>query len=278
MTAVNTETGEVLDLLDEREAERLTQRIALKLDAMADTYAGVMPLIREAIERRAYLALGYDGVSAYVSDRFGDTLAKLNVGMRREVVHELTEAGMSTRAIAPVVGVSHMTVKRDQAGVTPVTPQTPAALAAGATPPREAAESPKVAPAEGTRDAAASAGTADATATTPGAENPGISRPPVVGLDGKTYTRPALKQPMQVDEAEWDAQDRAEELAANLASNLSLLFAVTDADRRAEYIANWRRGTDDRPVLGSQFVTPKHMRELSAALLTFADEWENAHA
>ena len=273
---VNTHTGEIVEPLSQPEAERLTQRIALKLDAMADTYAGVMPLIREAIERQAYRALGYASVGAYISERFGDSLAKLGMDMRRVVVHELTEAGMSSRAIAPVVGVSDRQIRRDmqQVGHVSHLPQTPAATA-GAAPAQP--ESPKVAPAEPADTAAAAVGSDDATATTPGGETPATTRPSVVGLDGKTYQRPAPKPSVpKVDEAEWDAQDRAEELASNLARNISLLYAVTDAERRAEYIANWRRGTQDRPALGSQFVTPKHMRDLSAALLTFADEWENA--
>lgn len=45
---------------------------------------------------------------------------------RREVVRELTEAGMSTRAIAPVVGVSNYTVQKDrEAGVRDLTPDAP---------------------------------------------------------------------------------------------------------------------------------------------------------
>jgi len=45
--------------------------------------------------------------------------------VRREVVRELTSAGMSTRAIAPVVGTGHKTVARDfiAAGVSGDTPQ-----------------------------------------------------------------------------------------------------------------------------------------------------------
>ena len=43
--------------------------------------------------------------------------------MRREVVRELTAAGMSTRAIAPVVGVNNATVHRDLSGVADATPE-----------------------------------------------------------------------------------------------------------------------------------------------------------
>lgn len=44
-------------------------------------------------------------------------------GMPVACVAELSGAGMSTRAVAGVVGVSHMTAQRDaSSGVTPVTP------------------------------------------------------------------------------------------------------------------------------------------------------------
>lgn len=96
------------------DAERLSSRIGLKLDSMADTFAGVLPLIREAIERDVYALLGYASHGAYVSDRFGDSLAKLGVEMRREVVRELSDAGLSTRAIAPVFSVSQKTIVKDR--------------------------------------------------------------------------------------------------------------------------------------------------------------------
>jgi hypothetical protein len=54
-------------------------------------------------------------------DGNGATLSRLGVDLRREVVRELTEAGLSTRAIAPVVGVSNITVSKDQ-GVRDLTP------------------------------------------------------------------------------------------------------------------------------------------------------------
>ena len=94
----------------EEEADHITLRISLKLDTLADAHESVMPLIREAIERRAYVALGYPSLSAYVADRFDDSLSRLGVDMRREVVKELSAAGMSIRAIAPILGVGKDTV------------------------------------------------------------------------------------------------------------------------------------------------------------------------
>lgn len=113
MTLVDADTGEVV-ALDASAAERRAERITLRLDAIADNYRAVLPMIREAIEKRDDLALGYRSPGDYISDRFGQSLAGLGIEVRRSVVHELTEAGMSTRAIAPVVGVSHPTVIADQ--------------------------------------------------------------------------------------------------------------------------------------------------------------------
>lgn len=107
---------------------------------------------------------------------------------------------------------------------------------------------------------------------------PPPAAPPVTGIDGKTYQRPrSTPKPIHhPQEDEWTAQDRAEELARNLSRNLSLLYALVNPERRAEYIATWHAGIRDLAPLGSDFITPKHMRELSAALLDFATEWENA--
>lgn len=117
---INPATGEVLPAdafpvdLTRGEAERITKRISLKLDTIADNYQAVMPLIREAVERNAAAALGYSGVSAYVADRFGGALQRLGVETRREVVKELTAGGMSNRATASVLGVDERTVRNDR--------------------------------------------------------------------------------------------------------------------------------------------------------------------
>lgn len=112
LATVNPETGE---LLDPSAAERRAMKIGLRLDAIAENYQAVMPMIREAIDLRDDIALGYRSPGDYVSDRFGQALSKLGMELRREVVRELTDAGMSTRAIAPVVGVHHSTVADDVA-------------------------------------------------------------------------------------------------------------------------------------------------------------------
>jgi hypothetical protein len=56
-------------------------------------------------------------------DTWEDYCAGEKIHVPREYIPELHEAGMSSRAIAPVAGVSHMTAARDLAGVTNVTPE-----------------------------------------------------------------------------------------------------------------------------------------------------------
>lgn len=202
--------SEVLDL-DRAAAERRAERIRLRLDAIADNYATVMPMIREAIEKRDDLALGYRSPGEYVADRFGGALQRLGVEVRREVVRELTEAGMSTRAIAPVVGVSHEQVRTDQRpGVKELTPD-PEPVAAAEPAPR-----PPVVPdslartlaqAAETLTGAESAAERVRRATEPArraaeqmeratepvrraAEAIQEKTAPITGIDGKTYPRP----------------------------------------------------------------------------------------
>lgn len=184
MTLVNTVTGELVEF-DRAAAERRAERITLRLDTIADNYRAVLPMIREAIEKRDDLALGYRSPGDYISDRFGQSLAGLGIEVRRAVVGELTEAGLSTRAIAPVVGTSHETVRSDlRSGVKDLTPaQTPepaddgeADAGSGQTP-----EGGRVQP--------------DAGSPTPdtSGERPAPSPSPVTGIDGKTYPRPTPK-------------------------------------------------------------------------------------
>jgi hypothetical protein len=100
--------------LGEKEAEELTKRIDRGLTALADAYDTVMPLIREAYDRGAYEALGYESHKAYLKDRFGGSLAKLSPHVRKLVVDELTKQGLSTRDIANLTATNQSTVSRDR--------------------------------------------------------------------------------------------------------------------------------------------------------------------
>jgi len=124
------ETGEVIEPMSRVEAERITARIADKLDGIADNLEQVMPLIREALTREAWKALGYTGPTAYVSERFSGSLGRLTPDVRRPIVGELSAAGMSTRAIAPIVGTGPTQVRNDLRQVrTECAPESPASPA-----------------------------------------------------------------------------------------------------------------------------------------------------
>lgn len=55
--------------------------------------------------------------------KFQSLTLRLEKDLRREFVKELSSEGMSTRAIAPIVGVNRKTVERDVRGGTNVPPE-----------------------------------------------------------------------------------------------------------------------------------------------------------
>ncbi len=99
--------------LTEPEAARLTTKIQLRLEVIADNSEAVIPMIEEAKNGDAHTALGYRSWTGYVADKFGGTLARLRKAERLPFVELLADQGMSTRAIAGVVGVSKSTVADD---------------------------------------------------------------------------------------------------------------------------------------------------------------------
>lgn len=63
---------------------------------------------------KAWLMIGYDNWDDLCIEQFGGWVPNLGIEDRREVVSELTEAGLSTRAIGSALGVDDRTVRRDQ--------------------------------------------------------------------------------------------------------------------------------------------------------------------
>jgi hypothetical protein len=87
------------------EAEALTVAII----AVGNDY---VDKVLRAFHGRADKALGYASWGEYVNARLRG-LPKLDTGKRRELVAEMRAEGMSTRAIAPVIGASQRTVVDD---------------------------------------------------------------------------------------------------------------------------------------------------------------------
>lgn len=111
-------------VMSEDAAHRITERIRYTAMIVRDNVAKLQELVAEAQEGQAHTVLGYASWTAYIADVFSDAPLQLQRSERREVVAWLSGEGMSTRAIAPIVGASHMTVQNDRdAGVKNFTPE-----------------------------------------------------------------------------------------------------------------------------------------------------------
>jgi hypothetical protein len=94
-------------------ARRITEHLRIQASNFAQARDRIIDLLHEAREGGAAQLLGYESWTAYVSDVFGEQPLRLEKDLRREFVKELSGEGMSTRAIAPIVGASQKTVSRD---------------------------------------------------------------------------------------------------------------------------------------------------------------------
>lgn len=99
--------------MTEREATQLTEKIRLTAHNYADARSKLQRYVAQAKEGNAHLALGYASWTAYLSEVLGEEPMRLARGERQEMVQMLSAEGMSTRAIAPIVGVHHDTVASD---------------------------------------------------------------------------------------------------------------------------------------------------------------------
>ncbi len=105
-------TAQVLRLRDHRPVADLTPDEARQLtDRIKAHVTELLPLIKEAFERRADVALGYTNWPDYCDQELRGL--RLPVAQRREAVAELAQTGMSTRAIGSALGVDHKTVSND---------------------------------------------------------------------------------------------------------------------------------------------------------------------
>lgn len=212
MTVIDYATGEVTHLT-EAEARRLTERIRTALDRVSTAWADLAERITEAYQRRADLALGYATWAEYADAELRPAEG-LAVEVRRQLVSMLSAAGMSTRAIAPTVGVkSPDTVSRDLRQVsddrTPDREPYPQARRAP-WPERREEPAERIDPATGEAVPAPTFKPLDVTdwtaeeldaqiaaddAVIESYERATVPAPvKVVGLDGKTYTRPEPKE------------------------------------------------------------------------------------
>lgn len=102
-----------LMLLSAGEAQRLTQRIKLTASSVRDGLFKLRNLVEEAKRSNVWQVLGFQSWTAYLADTLADEPMRLGRDERQELVGYLSGEGLSTRAIAPIVGVSREQVRRD---------------------------------------------------------------------------------------------------------------------------------------------------------------------
>lgn len=90
-------------------AER-AERIRSGFRTLADWQQDVIDAYRE----RDWLTLGYPTWDAYLDGEFGETRVLVPREQRRQIVADMREVGMSTRAIGAALGVSVGTVQADR--------------------------------------------------------------------------------------------------------------------------------------------------------------------
>ncbi len=113
MTLVNTETGELVDDMTRAEAEDFVR-------FMRAAQEQIPRRVIDAYQRRAWIPLGYASWDVMIA---AEGLAvRLPRDERQEVVMTYSAAGLSSRAIAPVLGITDRQARRDISGGTNVPP------------------------------------------------------------------------------------------------------------------------------------------------------------
>lgn len=114
---VEVETSE----LSKAEARSLTNKIKKGLEGAAaltermnKSVHDTGSLLAEAYAKRAWVALELPSWEDYVTSEMGDLRVRLDRAVRQSLVYQMaTEAKMTTRAIAPVIGYDQKTVSND---------------------------------------------------------------------------------------------------------------------------------------------------------------------
>ncbi|HYJ66853.1 MAG TPA: hypothetical protein VEX15_04245 [Nocardioidaceae bacterium] len=102
------------DPMGQMEALQITDDIKSVATSINHDMEKLLQLLDQAQDGEAHLALGYRSWTAYLSEEFsGMWSGWADRSARQELVVDLRQRGMSTRAIAPLVGVGKDTVLRD---------------------------------------------------------------------------------------------------------------------------------------------------------------------
>lgn len=109
----DTVTGQAVAVMDIDDARRLTERIRYSALGVRDGMEKLQNLVDQAQAGSAHIALGFKSWTDYLSQTLGQEPLRLARDDRQALVGYLAGEGMSTRAIAPIVGASQSVVDRD---------------------------------------------------------------------------------------------------------------------------------------------------------------------
>lgn len=255
MTIVNHDTGEITDAMTPDAARKMTTQAQQEFKSSADHFKNGWALIELAVLGGGHVSLGYRSPGDYLHAEFDGLLSNLDVAERRLAVKEMSALGLSSRAIAPVLGVSHKTVVKDNQVVPEVPP----------------AESPQ---AEVSRPSVVRDATTEAA---PGAISP---RPAVTGLDGKVYKmpeRPRLAAVPETPVLDGQAAEyaNAEKASKSLSNAIAKLLEFQHPNMREAMRRYWSMASNEVPPTPRRDVTPEQMRAAAQGLLALADEWSS---
>ena len=187
-------------VMTEHEARRVTERIRAIAVTVKDQLEKLQTLLNEARDGEAWRVLGYASWTAYLADVMGEQPLRLPRDERQQIVGYLAGEGMSSRAIAPIVGATDRTVRNDMSGGKDFPPDSEPDYTTDQADIDAATELPDEAdfsPANDSGDAE------------PSEAEVSLSAParPVTGIDGKQYPRPEPQTPRRspLPDAFWRA-------------------------------------------------------------------------
>jgi len=251
------------------EARRVTERIRAIALTVKDQLENLQTLLDEARDGEAWRVLGYASWTAYLADVMGEQPLRLPRDERQQIVGYLAGEGMSSRAIAPIVGATHSTVQQDvKAGGRNLPPEPTVNTATG-----------EVSADYVTDQADLNTALADAGFETE-SETPAPAQS-ITGRDGKQYARPEPKpaenkeRPGSAMSATEADQDRQVQEARDLSRALLTLAAFQYPQARDRYRESWNAQPYARGN-GEQFYNPTTIRLIAKSLTTFATELEEA--
>lgn len=266
--------------LDVEAAQRRAERIRFHATNANEAMQSLQKLVHTARELDDHVTLGYASWTAYIRDLFGDEPLRLARDVRRELVAELADAGMSTRAIAPIVGVSQRTVANDVSNIAQVGGEAPSG-----NPTPDPTETLAGIPDAFEIDGMVVTRNGDVLDAPTIASEPTVTEhtvtekvKTVTGLDGKEYKRTTPKPRDVKPVLAGEDADRANAIQTSKAVGQALasLERFQYENARTKFLSStWPTGREEVQPIHRAFVAPAELRKVAESLITLASEMES---